>query len=88
MGTDLADMQLIAVFNKEIRFLLCVIDLFSEYLWIVLLKDEKGITIVSAFQKVWNKSIWRKIHNEEKSVTAEEFIRTLKNKIYKHVTSM
>ena len=81
MGTDLADMQLIAVFNKEIRFLLCVIDLFSEYLWIVLLKDEKGITIVSAFQKVWNKSISRKIHNEEKSVTAEEFIRTLKNKI-------
>ena len=28
------------------------------------------------------------IHNEEKSVIAERFIRTLKNKIYKHMTSV
>ena len=28
------------------------------------------------------------IHNEGKSVVAERFIRTLKNKIYKHVTSL
>ena len=27
-------------------------------------------------------------HNEGKSVVAERFIRTLKNKIYKHVTSL
>ena len=28
------------------------------------------------------------IHNEGKSVTAERFIRTLKNKIYKYMTSI
>ena len=27
-------------------------------------------------------------HNEGKSVVAERFIRTLKNKIYKHITSI
>ena len=27
-------------------------------------------------------------HNEEKSVVAERFIRTLKNKIYKYMTSV
>ena len=27
-------------------------------------------------------------HNEEKSVVAERFIRTLQNKIYKHITSV
>ena len=27
-------------------------------------------------------------HNEGKSVVAERFIRTLKNKIYKHITSL
>ena len=27
------------------------------------------------------------IHNKEKSVVTERFIRTLKNKIYKHMTS-
>ena len=28
------------------------------------------------------------IHNEEKSVVAERFIRTIKNKIYKYMTSI
>ena len=30
-GVDLADMQLISKYNKVIRYLLCVIDLFSRY---------------------------------------------------------
>ena len=38
---DLADMQLISKFNKEFRFLLCVIDIFSKYAWVVTLKDKK-----------------------------------------------
>ena len=42
-GADLADMQLINKFNKGIRFLLCVIDIFSKYAWDIPLKDEKGI---------------------------------------------
>ena len=43
-------MQLIKKFNKGFRFLLCVIDFFSKYAWVVPLKHEKGVTIVSAFQ--------------------------------------
>ena len=38
-GADLADMQLISKFNKEIRFLLCVIDIFIKYVWVISLKD-------------------------------------------------
>ena len=45
-------MQLISKFNKELRFLLCVIDIFSKYAWVVPLKDKKGISIVNAFQKI------------------------------------
>ena len=30
-GDDLADMQLISKFNEGIRFLLCVIDIYSKY---------------------------------------------------------
>ena len=30
-GVDLADMQLLSKYNKRIRFLLCVIDIFSKY---------------------------------------------------------
>ena len=54
--TDLADMQLISKFNKELRFLLCVIDIFSKYAWVVPLKDKKGISIVDDFQKLLDDS--------------------------------
>ena len=49
-------MQLISKFNKGFRFLLCVIDIFSKYAWIVPLNDKKGVSIVDAFQKIWDKS--------------------------------
>ena len=55
-GVDLADMQLLSKFNKGIRFLLCVIDLFSKYAFVVPLKDEKGVSIVNAFQSILDKS--------------------------------
>ena len=45
-------MQLISKFNKGFRFLLCVIDIFSKYAWVVPLKDKKGVSNVNAFQKI------------------------------------
>ena len=38
-GADLADMQLLSKFDKGIKYLLCVIDLFSKYAFVVPLKD-------------------------------------------------
>ena len=55
-GANLADMQLISKFNKGFRFLLCVIDIFSKYAWVVPLKDKSGISIVNAFQKILKES--------------------------------
>ena len=49
-------MQLISKFNKGIRFLLCVINTFSKYAWVVPVKDKKGSTITNAFQKILDKS--------------------------------
>ena len=51
LGANLADLLLITKFNKGIRFLLCVIDVYSKYTWVVPSKDQKGITITNAFQK-------------------------------------
>ena len=110
-------MQLISKFKKGSIFLLCVIDIYCKYAWVVPLKDKKGVNIVNAFQSILNKSntkpnkIWvdkgsefynrsmkswlekndiemYSTHNERKSVVAERFIRTIKNKIYKHMTSL
>ena len=47
-------MQLISKFNKGIRFLFCVIVIFSIYAWVVSLKHKKGLTIANAFQKILN----------------------------------
>ena len=44
-------MQLISKYNKRIRFLLCVIDLFSKCAWVIPIKNKKGVSIVNAFQK-------------------------------------
>ena len=49
-------MQLLSNYNKGIRFLLCVIDIFSKYAWVVPLKDKKGISIVKAFQIILKQS--------------------------------
>ena len=116
-GADLADMQLLSKFNKRFRFLLCVIDIFSKCAWVIPLKDEKGVSIVNAFQKILKKSnrkpnkilvdkgskfynnsfkkwikdndvVMYSINNEGKSVITERFIRTLKNEIYKYITSI
>ena len=45
LSADLEDMQLISKFSKEIRFLLCVIDIFTKYAWVIPLKNKKDITI-------------------------------------------
>ena len=50
-SVDLADMQSLSKYNKGIKYLLCAIDLFSKYAWVISKKDKKGVSIVDAFQK-------------------------------------
>ena len=91
--------------------------MYSNYAFVIPLKDKKGISIVNGFNKIIKQSNRRKpnklwvdqgsefynnvfkkwlsdndiimysTYNEGKSVVAERFIRTLKNKLYKHVTA-
>ena len=55
LGVDLADMQSLSKYNKGTKYLLCAIDLFSKYMWVVPLKNKRGISIVNAFQKLISK---------------------------------
>ena len=88
-------MQSLSRKNKGIKCLLCAIDLFSEYAFVTPLKDKKGISIVNAFNKIIKQSnrkpnkIWVDQGGEfsGKSVVAERFIRTLNDKLYKHMTA-
>ena len=47
---------MISKFNKGFRFLLCFIDIYSKYAWVIHLKDRKGITITNAFQRILDQS--------------------------------
>ena len=107
-------MQSLSRKSKSIKYLLCAIDLYSKYAFVIPLKDKKGISIVNAFDKIIKQSnrkpnkIWvdqggefynnfferwlsdndinmYSTYNEGKSVVAERFIRTLKNKLSKHM---
>ena len=115
-GVDLADIQSLSRKNKGIKYLLCAIDLYSKYAFVIPLKDKKGVSLVNTFNKITKQSnrkpnkIWvdqggefynnvcekwlsdndinmYSTYNEGKSVVAERFIRTLKNKLYKHMTA-
>ena len=44
------------ILNEIFRFLLCVIDIFSKYAWVILLKDKKGNTITNANHKILDES--------------------------------
>ena len=51
-GAAVPDMQLISKLIKGICFLLCFIDIFSKYAWVIPLKDKNDVTITNAFQKI------------------------------------
>ena len=51
-GLDLADMQSLSRKSKVIKYLLCVIDLYSKYAFVIPLKDKKGVSILNAFDKI------------------------------------
>ena len=55
-GVDLADMQSLNRKNKGIKYLLCVIDLYSKYAFVIPLKYKKGISIVNGFNKTIKQS--------------------------------
>ena len=116
-GVDLADMQSLSRKNKGIKYLLCAIDLYSKYAFVIPLENKKGISGTKGFNKIIKQSnrkpnkIWvdqggefynnvfkkwlsdndiimYSTYNEGKSVVAERFIRTLKSKLYKHMTAI
>ena len=55
-GVDLPDMQSLSRKNKGIKYLLCLIGLYSKYAFVIPLKDKKGISIVNEFNKIIKQS--------------------------------
>ena len=55
-AADLAEMESLSSKNKNVKYLLCVIDVFTKYAWVKPLKDKKCKTILNAFIEIVNES--------------------------------
>ena len=103
-GVDLADMQSLSKYNKGIKYLICAVDLFSKYAIAnafenIISKGRKPNKIwfdqgaefynnlFKRFSKINNIEIYS-TYNEGKYVVAKRFLRSLINKILKHMTAV
>ena len=55
-AADLIKMELLSSKKKNVKYLLCVIHVFTEYAWVKPLKDKKGKTVLNAFMEIVNES--------------------------------
>ena len=82
-------MQSLSKYNKGIKYLLCAIDLFSKYAWVVPIKDKKGTSIVNAFQKIISKGrkpnkIWVDQSREFYNNSFNRFLKQITLKCIQH----
>ena len=50
----LAKMYSLSPKNKNVKYLLCVTDVFTKYAWVKTLKDKKGKTVLNDFMEIVN----------------------------------
>ena len=55
-AADLAEMGSLSSKKKNLKYLLCVIDIFTKYAWFKPTKDRKGKTFLNAFIEILNES--------------------------------
>ena len=52
-AADLVDMQAFSKFNRGVKYLLSVIDVFSKYGWLIPLKDKTGKSVASVLKTIF-----------------------------------
>ena len=55
-AADLVEMQAFSKFNRGVRYLLTVIDVFSKYGWMLPFEDKTGKSVAEAFKEIFKKS--------------------------------
>ena len=78
--------KLYSYFKDNICYLLCAIDLFSKYDWVIPIKDKKGTSIVNAFKKIISKckpnKIWVDQGSEFYNKSFKDFLKINKIEMY------
>ena len=55
-AADLAEIESLSSKNKNVKYLLCKIDVFNKYAWVKALKDKKSKTVLYTFIEIVNES--------------------------------
>ena len=85
-AADLVEMQKFSKWNKGIKYLLMVIDIFSKCGWIAPLKDKKIESVSKAFHEIFKKSkrkprmLWTDKGSEFISTHFKDFLKKEKLK--------
>ena len=56
MAAHLIEIKSLPSKNENVKYLLCVIDIFTKYAWVKPLKDKKSKTVLNVFIKIVNES--------------------------------
>ena len=87
-AADLIEMQKYSKWNKGVKYLLTVIDVFSKYGWIVSLKDKKTESVSLALDLIFEKSkrkpekLWTDKGSEFISKHFKDFLKKNNIKLY------
>ena len=87
-AADLVEIQKFSKWNKGIKYLLMVIDVFSKYGWVAALKDKKTESVSLAFDLIFKKSkrkpdkLWTDKGSEFIRKHFKEFLKKNKIKLY------
>ena len=67
-AADLVDMQAFSRFNRGVKYLLTVIDVFSKYGGMFPLKDKTGVSVAKALKEIFKQrkpeKVWTDKGNE------------------------
>ena len=83
-------MESLSKYNKGNKYLLCAIDLFSKYVWVVPIKNKKVTSIVNVFQIIISKGrkpnkIWVDEGGEFYNNSFKDFLKKITLKCIQHL---
>ena len=61
-SAELVDMQAFFYFNKGFKYILTVIDVFSNYAWAVPIKDKSAASVTKGFENIISDRIPKKYY--------------------------
>ena len=55
LASDLVKIGLLSSQNRDVEYVICVVDVFIKYAWVKTLKNRKAKTVINGFIEMENK---------------------------------